>query len=165
MCSTCHSSSFIQRLPKVCSSHGERQELQRAGPIMQVHFKPLFRAYLPISYARSCQRSKPNISGVGNTLLSCGWRERECMLAEQYSTIFFHLPHLCSVSLDGQTSGRGCLHPVSPVPHLLFCFRLLQWLLPQPLHLGPSDQGHRHHPHCQSQWICFHSHLTFSMSR
>lgn len=75
-----------------------------------------------------------------------------------YSSIF---SAFCSVSLDSQTSRRGyyrwCLQ-------FLTSYSLLisrQWLLLWPLHLGPSCQGQQHHPYCQSQWMCFHLHLTF----
>lgn len=69
----------------------------------------------------ACQMSKPNISGVGNILLSWGWRERDNN--GPYSSIF---SAFCSVSLDGQTFRRVYLQVVSPVPHL-----------PLSLHLTP----------------------------
>lgn len=103
VCSTCHSSSFIQKLPKVCSSCRERQEPQRVGPIRQARLKPLFRAYLHISLARSRQVSRSNVSGVGNTLLSCGWWERD--LPQSFIVSAFALFLLIARPLEGV-----CLH-------------------------------------------------------
>lgn len=73
---TGHPSSLVQRLPKVCASCGGGQERdKRASPSKQAYLKPLLRAYLHLSWAKSRRVSKPSVSGLGITLLS--WRPRE----------------------------------------------------------------------------------------
>lgn len=59
------------------------------GPIRQAHFKPLFRACLHISLARSGQVSTSNVSGVGNTSSPVGGgRGSECLMSDNLPCSF-----------------------------------------------------------------------------
>lgn len=95
---------------QVCSSNGERQEPKRASPIEQGHFKPLFRAYLHLTLAKSHQMSKPNTVVGWEMHSSDGGYLEACEYLLNNSAPIFRSSVLCLLitRLLGGVAHMGC---------------------------------------------------------
>lgn len=137
------------------------------GPIRQAHFKPLFRACLHISLARSGQVSTPNVSGVGNTSSPVGGgRGSECLMSDNLPCSFIVSAFVLFLLIARPPEGV-CLHmgvpsssppvlppslPVAPATTTPLWSRALWSRSPTPSTLSKVSD-------------VFHSHLTFSIAQ